>query len=384
MILTKEQQEVYDEIINSTDRVIVLLGKAGTGKSTLISYLAHHYKGSVSLTATTNKAKNILYDNTGIEVNTIHSFLGYRMVTVGIDKFLSKQSNGYYDDFVVVDEISMLSQELLNSLLATPTKKILLVGDMAQLPPVGVIKANLTPYKVLYLTKIIRQNDKEVEAYLEHLRKCIDDKLIFKLEENLPSNIHIYTSHKKFCETYLDSTNSKRILAYSNRVVDSYNTNLNNGEKFKVGDYVVLDAPLGDFRNGDIVKITDLTEQENRYIMEFNECIKGYVYKSKIYLNQEIDKDISYYKSIMDNIVNPKLIYASTIHKAQGDTLDEVFIDHTDIYAQLLRKPTKFNNYNKPILVQEYLKLLYVAISRMKYKAHIFIGKERIYKYLRG
>ena len=212
MTLTKEQQEVYDEIINSTDRVIVLLGKAGTGKSTLISYLAHHYKGSVSLTATTNKAKNILYDNTGIEVNTIHSFLGYRMVTVGIDKFLSKQSNGYYDDFVVVDEISMLSQELLNSLLTTPTKKILLVGDMAQLPPVGVIKANLTPYKVLYLTKIIRQNDKEVETYLEHLRKCIDDKLIFKLEENLPSNIHIYTSHKKFCEAYLDSTNSKRIF----------------------------------------------------------------------------------------------------------------------------------------------------------------------------
>ena len=81
--------------------------------------------------------------------------------------------------------------------------------------------------------------------------------------------------------------------------------------------------------------------------------------------------------------MHPKHIYASTIHKAQGMTLDEVFIDATDVFKQLTRKPTKYNNYNRPISIEEFLKLMYVAISRMRYKAHLYVGETRNYKYLK-
>ena len=85
----------------------------------------------------------------------------------------------------------------------------------------------------------------------------------------------------------------------------------------------------------------------------------------------------------MDTIYHPKQIYASTVHKAQGMTIEEVFIDVRDIYQQLFRVPSKYNHYNKPISLEEYLRLIYVAISRMSYKAHLFIGEKRDYKTLK-
>ena len=84
-----------------------------------------------------------------------------------------------------------------------------------------------------------------------------------------------------------------------------------------------------------------------------------------------------------DETYKPKHLYSCTIHKSQGQSIKSVFIDLTDIKSALTRKPTRFNNYNKPISVQDYMKLLYVAISRMQKEAHIFIGNKRDYQKLR-
>ena len=383
-MLNKEQQLAYDNIMNSSDRVIVLLGKAGTGKSYLISKIAKELGDDVSVTATTNKAKNLLKASTGInDIRTIHSFCGYTMIQNGLEQYLSKTGDTYYNDIVIVDEVSMLPQNVLNTLLDTPAKKIVLVGDLAQLPSIGV-RADISKYPTFYLTQNMRQvNNVELLNYLDKLRECVTSKRVFKVTENTPDSIIIYDRHKDFCKAYLKCESQKRILAYSNSVVDSYNTNINQGIKFKIGDLIVLDIPIGVFRNGDVVEIQDISETEHFYYITILDGSILTVFKSKTYKEQLKYTQPETYQQMLKYIASPKLVYASTIHKAQGDSIDEVFIDISDIYAQLQRKPTKFNNYNQPISVETYLKLVYVAISRMKTKAHLYIGDKRDYKQLR-
>lgn len=389
MTLTQEQQKAYEDIVNSTDKVIVLLGLAGSGKSTLVSYLANNYNGKVALTATTNKAKTLLENKTNKPATTIHSFCGFLMTKNNKTMKLSKVIDSNSSDLIIVDEVSMLTNDVFKELLKCDVKKILLVGDLLQLPAIGD-SVDLSKYKTIYLTKNIRQENSEVSAFMELLRNSVSKKRAIRFsEEELPKDIIVYESHKEFCKTYKECKNQKRILAYSNKVVDSYNLNINSGIAFKVGDLLVLDKPLNRYaKNGDIVEVKQVLENEDRFMLVVS--FKNYsdtimVFKSKTKENEFFsqlgdDNDLFWYYK--DLTFSPKLIYASTIHKAQGDTIDEVFVDLRDIYSQLQRRPTQFNNYNQPISVDEYLKLVYVAISRMRLKAHIFIGEKRNYKEL--
>lgn len=386
--LTKEQLEAYNHILNSKERVIVLLGRAGTGKTTVISQLAKNYIGDIVITATTNKAKTLLSQKTGIKARTIHSFCGYVMTKLDRTEILQQVNECSYTDFIIVDEISMLQQNIFKTLLDSKVKKILLVGDLLQLPAIGKT-IDISSYETIYLTKNVRQENKEVSDFMEILRNSVSKKRAIDFSRfNLPKDIITYKNHKDFCKAYLDCTNSKRILAYSNKVVDSYNTNINNGIKFKVGELLVLDKPLGSAKNGDIAVIEKCEENETLYkllVRVEHRSHTIFVFKTKK-AEQDFFNDIEDNKTFWEyrkKTFNPKLVYASTIHKAQGDTIDEVFIDLSDIYLQLYRKPTRFNNYNKPISVDEYLKLVYVAISRMRLKAHLFIGEKREYKWIK-
>ena len=155
----------------------------------------------------------------------------------------------------------------------------------------------------------------------------------------------------------------------------------------------MLDRPAkGGFKNSDIVRVTKVKEEDHRYSISFvNEQGFngfGYVYKSKAYEKRDLDEEasdsLSSYWDLRERILHPKHLFASTVHKAQGQTLDEVFIDLRDIFMQTTKRPTQWNNYAKPMSFDEYYRLLYVAISRMRVKAHIFFGKDRDYKLIKG
>jgi exodeoxyribonuclease V alpha subunit len=103
----------------------LLLGGAGTGKTTLIRKVAEAYRG-VTLLAPTGKAAKRLEEATGLKAKTIHAFL--------LEREVREEPIG----LLVVDEFSMVSSWLLWALLgatgyATP---LLFVGDPFQLPPV--------------------------------------------------------------------------------------------------------------------------------------------------------------------------------------------------------------------------------------------------------
>jgi len=103
----------------------LLLGGAGTGKTTLIRKVAKAYRG-VTLLAPTGKAAKRLEEVTGLKTKTVHAFL--------LEREVREEPVG----LLVVDEFSMVSSWLLWALLgatgyATP---LLFVGDPFQLPPV--------------------------------------------------------------------------------------------------------------------------------------------------------------------------------------------------------------------------------------------------------
>ena len=173
-------------------------------------------------------------------------------------------------------------------------------------------------------------------------------------------------------------------------MMDSYELNINQGEKCSNGDLRIVDKPLGNIRNGDMVEVIAVEDCGEYYkLAVINEEVytivvfKTKTAESKMLRESLAEGDNSQYWKIRDLIYHPKHIFASTIHKAQGQSIDEVFIDVSDILAQMARRPSQYNNYNKPISVQDCMKLLYVALSRMRIKAHLYVGKKRDYKILK-
>ncbi|MGA5541285.1 AAA family ATPase [Mycobacterium sp. NPDC051198] len=125
-------------------RLSVLIGPAGTGKTTLLRALADipavSNKG-VLLLAPTGKASVQLRTKVGMDARTLASFLvrkgGYdpdRDIYRPVDVRCA-------EDFglVVIDEASMLTEEMLASTLSAlgSVQRLILVGDPQQLPPIG-------------------------------------------------------------------------------------------------------------------------------------------------------------------------------------------------------------------------------------------------------
>ncbi|MDI3341462.1 MAG: AAA family ATPase [Sphaerobacter sp.] len=146
-----------------TERVTVLTGGPGTGKSTTLRAvvtLARAKRRRVILTAPTGRAAKRMAELTGREAKTIHRLL---KLQPGGDAFFN-EDNPLPADLVVVDEASMLDITLCNTLLKAiePGTHLLLVGDVDQLPSVGpgnvlrdVIESGAVP--VVRLTHVFRQ-----------------------------------------------------------------------------------------------------------------------------------------------------------------------------------------------------------------------------------
>ncbi|OHV69594.1 hypothetical protein BCD48_34740 [Pseudofrankia sp. BMG5.36] len=125
-------------------RLSVLVGPAGTGKTSLLKTLVARpeiAQDGVLLLAPTGKARVQLQTKVGHKAQTLASFLvkkrGYDPDTgryLPVEK--SKRSRF---GLVVIDEASMLTEEMLASTLSAlqGVKRLILVGDHRQLPPIG-------------------------------------------------------------------------------------------------------------------------------------------------------------------------------------------------------------------------------------------------------
>jgi exodeoxyribonuclease-5 len=168
--LSSEQREVFDKICAWYDGkkspLITLGGFAGTGKSTLVSALANKYRGSnIAYAAYTGKATSVLrrkfYEaNVTLgtsEVKTLHSLMYYPVENPKTGAITGWRRRAALDcSFVIVDEASMLSNELFSDLQSYELP-ILAVGDHGQLPPVFGGSFSLMEKPMLRLETIHRQ-----------------------------------------------------------------------------------------------------------------------------------------------------------------------------------------------------------------------------------
>ena len=146
------------------DKVLVITGGPGTGKTTIIRAVVGLFtamRGRVLLAAPTGRAAKRMTEATGAEAKTIHRLLKYNPQTGGFEK---DELDPLACDALILDEASMIDAPLMYYLLKAlpPGAALILVGDVNQLPSVGpgsvlqdIIASAAVP--VVELTEIFRQ-----------------------------------------------------------------------------------------------------------------------------------------------------------------------------------------------------------------------------------
>ena len=147
-----------------TGGVVIVTGGPGTGKTTIIRAIlvaADLEPKRVALAAPTGRAAKRMTEATGQEARTIHRLLEFSPLE---GTFQRNEEAPLEVDLVIIDEASMVDLALFDALVrAIPVgARLVLVGDVDQLPPVGpgspltdLIRSELVP--VARLTAIFRQ-----------------------------------------------------------------------------------------------------------------------------------------------------------------------------------------------------------------------------------
>ena len=167
-----DEQQLEAVRAAATKGVVVITGSPGTGKTTTINSIIKYFEllgMELLLAAPTGRAAKRMTEATGYQAQTIHRLLELNSNLDGETKvhFERNQENPLEADVVIIDEMSMVDINLMNSLVCAvaPGTKLILVGDVNQLPSVGpgnvlkdIIESKCFP--VIYLHHIYRQGEK--------------------------------------------------------------------------------------------------------------------------------------------------------------------------------------------------------------------------------
>lgn len=217
MELNEGQRLAYDDVFEfiykSDKKVHAISGKAGTGKTHLIHYIAEQIP-SIVLTATTNEAARLIG---GI---TIHRYIGFG---IHCKKEFQGQWNSVHT--ILIDEASMLQRCVMEHLIKLGNK-IILVGDANQLTVGDTI--DLLAYPHSLLTQNMRAKSEALKNMVSYLTQCVETQTIPNFSEFKGEHLYSTDNYKLFLELISKCDDSKIVLAYRNKIVDNYNELVGN------------------------------------------------------------------------------------------------------------------------------------------------------------
>ena len=388
----KQRKAIWECIVNG---VTVLTGGPGTGKTTIIKAVIQIFSQfglSCALCAPTGRAAKRMTEATSNEAKTIHRLLEVTTIDeISNDPDFSRNENNHIEeDVIIVDEASMIDVPLMRSLIVAikPGARLILVGDINQLPSVGEGNVlndiiNSEKLRTVRLTEIFRQarnsgivinahkinqgihpdlsekyedfffvqkSVSEIPVYVSELCK---ERLPKKYGKAIVDDIQVIIPHKK---GYSGTRSLNLILQESLNPADASKTECDatRERKIRLGDRVMQVrndytaeweshsgvSGMGVF-NGDIGIIKKMDNDEKQFVVDFGE---KYVYYPFTYI-EEIDH-----------------AYAITIHKSQGSEYPIVIIPITSECPNLLRTRN----------------LIYTAITRAS-KMVVLIGDINVF-----
>ncbi|MEF2620363.1 MAG: ATP-dependent RecD-like DNA helicase [Clostridia bacterium] len=165
--LSDKQLEAIKAI--NDNNICVITGGPGTGKTTIIKTILELYKQEgkkVVLCAPTGRAAKRMSETTGEDAKTLHRLLELGKIVSDDNQEINTELaiTPIDADIIIIDEVSMVDIFLMNYLLkgVYQGSKLILVGDVDQLPSVGpgnVLKDIINSQEILtiVLNKIFRQ-----------------------------------------------------------------------------------------------------------------------------------------------------------------------------------------------------------------------------------
>lgn len=405
--------EGFMEFLFSPQKELIISGPGGVGKTFLMSHLIDETMPryfstcnmmgiepeftEVRMTATTNKAAEVLAVATQRPTETIHSFLNLKVqddFTTGQSK-LTKTNNWIVHEkkILFIDECSMIDKPLLDLIReGTHQSKVVFVGDHCQLAPVmepisPIYRANLPFHE---LTEPMRNSERPALMNLcNQLRHTVETGEFLPIQI-VPGVIDLLDDDQmqvQLIEHFTTQTLSSRILAYTNQRVMQYNDFVRQirqlPEEYTVGEFLVNNSAIR-MKNRMLsveeeLTIQALNDKTETITLEdgaelvirrgtlssrigdwfpnvafpvdrnhFNALVKYYQRK----------KDWHKYFSLKNTIPDLRQRDAATVHKSQGSTYDNVFIDLSNI-----------STCHNPAQVA---RMLYVAFTRPRSRIFLY------------
>lgn len=321
---TAQQQELFNHLhlflqSNEGDECFIMKGYAGTGKTTIVGALVkalRNYNYKAVLLAPTGRAAKVITNYSGRKAFTIHKRIYRKKSALTMDQGFALADNLASDTLFIVDEASMISDEanthnqvsllfdLLRYVYNDKNCKLVLVGDTAQLPPVGAEDSPALDEKLMSekfgltvfnyeLTEVLRQQkDSGILFNATNVRNLIRNESIeapqiitkgyrdvYRMTgERLPEGLEY--AYRKYGH---DRT---LVICRSNKNANQYNGQIRNRilyreEELTGGDQIMIvknnyfwlqdkeEASTAFIANGDIARIVKVRRTEEMYGFKF-------------------------------------------------------------------------------------------------------------------
>ena len=371
---SEKQKEAIKKALENN--ILIITGGPGTGKTTIIKAIVDLYLrvnnysfkegiSHIALLAPTGRASKRMSEACLFPSSTIHRYLKWNNDT---DTFNVNEYNKNNEELIIVDEVSMIDNNLLASLFKgiKTGSKVILVGDYDQLPSVGPgeILKDLIESEVIDTIKLDLLYRRSDESYISNLALNIKNDLI---EEDMFSKkddyVFLECNESKIKDSIINIAKKLKEKEMTNfqflapmyagvNGIDNLNKELQNIFNPKSDNYEIKYGDVIFRENDKILELVNITEENVfngdigyiKYIIPFYESDSG---KNEIY----VDYDGNIVKYLPQDFIKIKHGYAISIHKSQGSEFDTVVMPICHSYRRML-----------------YKKLIYTGTTRAKSK----------------